>query len=289
MQTHAQLFDLTGKTAVVTGASSGLGVVFAEALARAGARVVLAARRVDRLQEVAKRLEQGGAQTLVVPCDVTDPDQVEAMAVAATERFGRVDILVNNAGLAADGAAVPERLPHSAFEQTMRVNLLGTWYCCRACGQRMLADGKGGSIINISSIAGLAGIGDFPVAYQVSKAAVINLTRSLACSWADRKVRVNALAPGWFPSEMTEQVLSAPVFLEWTKKMCPMGRLGDVNELVGPLLFLASGASSFVTGHTLAVDGGIAATIGGTSVPGEWLDMLSRVVPGDLTRHIRPA
>src|ERR1700752_2849325 len=110
MHTHAQLFDLTGKTAVVTGASSGLGVVFAEALARAGARVILAARRVDRLQEVAKRLEQGGAETLVVPCDVTDPEQVEAMAAAAAERFGRVDILVNNAGLAADGAAVPERL-----------------------------------------------------------------------------------------------------------------------------------------------------------------------------------
>jgi NAD(P)-dependent dehydrogenase (short-subunit alcohol dehydrogenase family) len=287
MQPLPNLFDLTGKTALVTGASSGLGVVFAEALARAGARVVLAARRVDRLQEVARKLEASGAATLVTPCDVTDPAQVEAMAATATERFGRVDIVVNNAGQAADGAAVPERLPHDAFEQTMRVNLLGTWYCCRAFGQRMLADGQGGSIINISSIAGLAGIGDFPVAYQVSKAAVLNLTRNLACSWADRKVRVNAIAPGWFPSEMTDQVLSAPVFLAWTKKMCPMGRLGEVRELVGPLILLASDASSFVTGHTLAVDGGIAATVGGTSIPAEWFETLSRVVPGDLTRHIR--
>src|SRR5262245_2966750 len=204
MKGHEELFSVAGKTAVVTGSSSGLGVVFAQTLARAGARVVLAARRVDKLQEVARQIERHGGLAEVNICDVGDSAQVEKLMEAAWTRFGRVDVMVNNAGIVPDGGIMPEKLPHDIFEQTVRTNLLGVWYCCRAAGARMLTDGKGGSIINIASIAGMAGWKDHPPAYQSTKAAVINLTRNLACSWADRRVRVNAIAPGWFPSEMTE-------------------------------------------------------------------------------------
>jgi NAD(P)-dependent dehydrogenase (short-subunit alcohol dehydrogenase family) len=196
------------------------------------------------------------------------------MVRAAWEQFGRVDILVNNAGVVAEAGTVPERIGDDVFEQTIRVNLLGLWTCCREVAARMLADGRGGSIINVSSTAGIGAAKDFPSAYQASKAAVIGLTKNLACSWADRGVRVNALAPGWFPSEMTEGILSIPSFVEWIKYGCPMHRTGDPGELVGPLLFLASGASSYVTGQTLAVDGGISATSGGGQFPDELYKVL---------------
>ena len=171
----SNLFRLDGRTAFVTGASSGLGVVFAEALAAAGANVALAARRKDKLREVEARIQSNGGNAVSVACDVSDPAQVEAAVEQACNRFGRIDILVNNAGIAVDGGAVPESLPNELFEQTIRVNLMGTWYCCREVGRRMLAEG-GGSIINVASIAGMSGVADFPVAYQSSKAAVINLT-----------------------------------------------------------------------------------------------------------------
>jgi NAD(P)-dependent dehydrogenase (short-subunit alcohol dehydrogenase family) len=160
---------------------------------------------------------------LAIPCDVSDPGQVEAMGARAVERFGRIDILVNNAVVAPDGGIMPERTP-DVFGQTVRINLLGTWYGRHAVDTRMLRDGQGGSIINIASIAGLSGLTDFPVAYQASKAAVINLTRNLACSWADRGVLVNAIAAGWFPSEMTAP-LAGPTSLP---------RLGEATRLHGP-------------------------------------------------------
>ena len=197
---------LSGKTAIVTGASSGLGETFARALAAAGAQVVLAARRVERLELLASDLAAGGAVALPLPCDVTDADAVASMVEQARQRFGRIDVLVNNAGVAADGGFAPEKVPPAVFEQTIRVNVVGLWYCCQQVAHRMLEDG-GGSIVNVASVAGMAGLRDFPPAYQASKGAVIALTRSLACSWADRGVRVNALAPGWFPSEMTERGL----------------------------------------------------------------------------------
>lgn len=287
--TASQLFRLDSRTAFVTGASSGIGVVFAEALAAAGANVVLAARRTDKLREVELRIRKNGGVAISVACDVGDPAQVENAAAHAWERFGRVDILVNNAGQVAEGAALPENIPHDAFEATIRVNLLGTWYCCRELGRRMLADGGGGSIINIASVAGLAGVADFPTAYQSSKAAVLNLTRNLACSWADRRVRVNALAPGWFPSEMTEPVLGHPAFRKWAEDSAALGRLGDPQELVGPLLFLASEASSFVTGQTLAVDGGLSAGLGVSRVPAAFTDMMADVLPAGLGKKIKPA
>jgi len=256
------LFRVEGKVAFVTGASYGLGKTFAEVLSAAGADVVLAARSMHRLQEVQSAIEQQGGRALAVRCDVTDPAEVDSTVAQACHRFGRIDILVNNAGQAGDAIAVPENLPHDLFEQTVNVNLLGTWYCCREVGRRMLSDGGGGSIINNASILGLGGARDLATAYQASKAAVINMTRNLALSWADRGVRVNAIAPGWFPSEMTAPVLGNQHFRKWAEDTCAMRRVGRLEELAGPLLFLASEASSFVTGQTLAIDGGTSASIG---------------------------
>ncbi len=282
MQSIMKMFDLTGKTAVVTGASSGLGVTFAEALAQQGANIVLAARRVDKLKEVAASLK---AKTLVVACDIGEHAQVKALIEQAAAKFGRVDILVNNAGIVPDAGMKPERIPPKVFEDNVHINLVGTWYGCREAAQVMLADGKGGSIINNASLAGVNGIGDFPSAYQATKAAILNLTRNLAASWADRGVRVNALAPGWFPSEMTAGPLSMPVFEKWVTNMAPMRRLGRPEELAGALLFLASDASSFMTGQTLIVDGGIAAA-GAERWPAEAFAALDAAGFGELARAV---
>jgi gluconate 5-dehydrogenase len=278
-----ELFSLRGKTAIVTGASYGLGVTFSEALADAGANVVLAARSKERLDKVAATI--GGA-ALAIACDVSQPDQVASLLAAGWEKFGRVDIVVNNAGIAAEGGIAPEKVPHELFAQTMAVNLSGVWYCCREVGARMLADGRGGSIINVASIMGITGQADLAPAYQASKAAVINLTRNLACSWGNRGVRVNALAPGWFPSELTSQLFSIPGFLEWVSGAASLGRPGRPEELIGPLLFLASDASSYVTGETLVVDGGT--TAGGTSghLPEGYYQAMASALPPELAGHI---
>ena len=284
--TADSMFTLKGKTALVTGASYGLGVTFAETLAGAGANVVLAARSLDKLQALAGRLTTAGHKALAVKCDVGNPDEVAAMVAAGWQHFGRIDVLVNNAGVVAEATIAPEKIPHALFEQTMRVNVLGTWYCCREVAARQLADGKGGSIINIASVAGLAGVADFPTAYQTSKAAVINLTRNLACSWAGRGIRVNAIAPGWFPSEMTGPVFGIEAFKRWVTEAAPQGRVGDPNELAGPLLLLASDAGSFMTGHTLVVDGGLAATGAGGPIPQSVSDIFAANAPNDLGKRI---
>jgi NAD(P)-dependent dehydrogenase (short-subunit alcohol dehydrogenase family) len=281
------MWDLSGRTAIVTGASSGLGVTFSEALAGAGANVVVAARRTDRLEELAGRIEEGGGSALAVTCDVTDSEQVAAMTRAAVERFGRLDVMVCNAGTAGDAGPMAERLPHVLFEATVRVNLLGVWYCCREAGALMLEQGSG-AIINVSSTAGVAGVQHFPPAYQATKAAVINLTRNLALSWAGRGVRVNALAPGWFPSEMTGPFLETPVYSDHILRHEPTGRVGDPAELAGPLIFLASDASSRVTGETLVVDGGHSAGFMGASYGQELFDFHAAVVPDGLGERIMP-
>lgn len=267
------MFSLEGKTAVVTGASSGLGVAFAKALAEAGANVVLAARRKERLDALAAELEAAGGRALAIECDVCDSASVKSMVDAARRRFGRVDVLVNNAGGAAEAGHLPEKTPDELFAQTIQVNLMGVFYCAREVAQPMLADGKGGSIINISSIMGMAGQQNAPVAYQASKGAVINLTRNLACSWADRGVRVNCIAPGWFPSELTAGWFAIPAFRDRFVAQAPMQRIGDPRELAGPLLFLASDASSFVTGTILPVDGGLHAAGGATPYEQEHFDL----------------
>ena len=282
-----RLFDLSGRTAIVTGASSGLGVIFARALSEAGMNVVLAARRTDKLRELADELARTGARAEAVTCDVAESSQITSMLESTLDWFGSVDVLVNNAGQT-DGGPVPEKLPDEMFEQIVRVNLNGLWFCCKQVGAEMLKRGRGGSIINISSILGMGGQQNYPPGYMATKAAVINLTKTLACSWADRGVRVNAIAPGWYPSEMTGPWLGNPDFLKHVEAQTPMGRVGDPEELVGALLYLASNASSYVTGQTLAVDGGLTASIGSNPLSPEILEHLEKAVPDGLGARIFP-
>jgi NAD(P)-dependent dehydrogenase (short-subunit alcohol dehydrogenase family) len=283
----ASPFDLTGRVALVTGASSGLGVTFAEGLAAAGADLVLAARRVDRLEEVAERIRATGRRALPVACDVTDPGQVEAALEAAVAELGGVDVLVANAGAVPDGFSMPERIPAELFAQSVAVNLIGTWNTVQAVGRHMLSRGRG-SIVVVSSYTGLAGVPNFPPAYQASKAALVNITQQLAASWGDRGVRVNALAPGWFPSEMTELVLAAPPFRARIDSQAALGRAGSPEELVGPLLLLASDASSYMTGSVLVVDGGTSATVGAAPYDEELFGLHEAVMPHGLGSRVLP-
>jgi NAD(P)-dependent dehydrogenase (short-subunit alcohol dehydrogenase family) len=249
-----ELFSLTGKVAVVTGASAGLGVSFAEGLAAAGARVVVAARREERLKELAARIEERGAECFVVPCDVTKEESVDALVARSLDRFGRVDVLVNNSGITEVVPAEEEGM--ATFDGVLDVNLRGLFLCCQRFGRGML-ERRHGVIVNVASMLGMVGSGQIPQAsYAASKGGVVNLTRELAAQWARRGVRVNAIAPGWFESEMTAEMFESESSHKWMRGRTPMGRPGREGELIGALLFLASDASTFVTGQTLAVDGG---------------------------------
>ena len=247
-------FSLDGKVAVVTGASSGLGVAFAKALAEAGADVVLGARRVDRLAETAALVKAAGRRSVEVGTDVAKQPDCQALVDAAVAEFGRVDILVNNAGI---GTAVPAtRETVEQFEQVIDVNLNGCYWMAQACGKVMQ---PGSSIINISSVLGITTASLPQAAYAASKAGLIGLTRDLAQQWGSRKgIRVNSLAPGFFASEMTDQY--APGYLDAMMLRVPLTRTGDPEELAAALVFLASDAGGYVTGQTLAVDGGITIT-----------------------------
>ncbi len=252
--TVMDLFRLDGKVAIVTGASSGLGVAFAQALAEAGADVVLGARRVDRLEETRALVEATGRRALAVQTDVADPDACQALVDAAMETFGRVDVLVNNAGV---GTAVPatHETPDE-FRRVIDVNLNGCYWMAQACGRVMQ---PGSSIVNISSVLGLTTAGLPQAAYASSKAALIGMTRDLAQQWTGRKgIRVNALAPGFFASEMTEQYPDG--YLDAMGARIPAGRQGEGVELAAALVFLASDAGGYVTGQTLPVDGGMTIT-----------------------------
>ena len=245
----SRLFDLTGQVAVVTGASSGLGERFVRVLLAAGSSVVAVARRADRLEALAA----GNEAVLTVTADVADPEQVERIVPAALEQFGRLDVLVNNAGLGVPAPAVSEDL--DSFRYTLDVNLVGAFHLARRAAVPMLEAGSG-SIINISSVLGLVAAWPIPNAsYSASKGALVNLTRDLACQWGSKGVRVNAMAPGFFPSESTTEMAE-----EGGQKLirtgCPMKRMGRAEELDGALLFLASGASTYMTGQVLTVDGG---------------------------------
>lgn len=249
-----QLFDLNGRVAVVTGASSGLGVAFARGLSAAGARVVLSARRVERLEELSRELSGAGGECVAVPCDVTRESSVDALVKATLDRFGRVDVLVNNAGITNIKPAAEE--PLDEFRNVLEVNLVATFACAQRFGRVMLEQQKG-SIINIASIFGLVAPGRLPEAsYAASKAGVVNLTRELGAQWARLGVRVNAIAPGFFPSEMTVDAFGTDEGRQFIRRRTPMGRGGKPEELLGALLLLASDASSYITGQTLAVDGG---------------------------------
>ena len=249
-----ELFGLEGKVAVITGASSGLGVGFARALSGAGASLVLAARRQDRLEALAAELQSGGGDVLPIGCDVTTPAEVEALKDACLERFGRADILVNNAGMTEIAPAESET--EESFLRVMNVNLNGAFFCAQRFGRVMLEAGQG-SIINVASIFGLVGSGSVPQAsYVASKGALVNLTRELGAQWARRGVRVNAIAPAFFPSEMTDEMFADDRSMKWLRRNTPAGRPGKAHELDGALLFLASDASTYVVGQTIAVDGG---------------------------------
>jgi NAD(P)-dependent dehydrogenase (short-subunit alcohol dehydrogenase family) len=252
---------MSGKVAIVTGASSGLGVTFAKALGEHGASVVITARREQRLRKLARSMSADGIPTLAVRCDITHPVQVDSMVKKTLKHFGRVDVLVNNASGVMEESPYAEHVSDKGFEETVRVNLLGTWHCTRAVAPHMLAQ-RSGSIINISSIGGLGAILPIGPAYSAAKGGVGNLTRILALNWGDRGVRVNAIAPGYFPSEMSEPYLTLPGVKAKVSKMAALGRIGEPSELVGALLLLASDAGSFITGQTLAVDGGLSAGLG---------------------------
>lgn len=244
------MFRLDGKVAIVTGASSGLGVAFAQGLAEAGADIVLGARRVDRLADTARLVEKAGRQALAVGTDVADPQSCDSLVAAAMEHFGHVDILVNNAGI---GTAVPatKETPEQ-FRRVIDINLNGCYWMAQACGRVMK---PGSAIINISSVLGLTTAQLPQAAYAASKAAVIGLTRDLAAQWASRKgIRVNAIAPGFFETEMTDQYQSG--YLEAQMARIPAGRSGDPRELAATVVFMASDAAGYIQGQTLVVDGG---------------------------------
>lgn len=243
-------FRLDGKVALVTGASSGLGRRFAKVLSSAGASVALAARRMDRLEALAQELPAA----LPVQCDVTRDADVDALVEKTIKRFGKIDVLVNGAGTADPYPSEEE--PLDEFREVLALNLTAAFVVAQRVGRRML-ERRSGSIVNIASVVGFRGRAIRPLpGYAVSKAGLMNLTRQLALEWASRGVRVNALAPAYFESELTESIFATPRLVEQISKMTPLGRPGLPHELDGPLLFLASDASSYVTGQVLAVDGG---------------------------------
>jgi len=247
-------FRLTGRVAIVTGASSGLGVAFAHALSEAGAAVVLGARRADRLASVAAAITADGGQALSAPVDVADPDSCISLAETAMAEYGRIDILVNNAGV---GTAYPaSRETPEQFRSVIDINLNGSYWMAQACGRHMQ---PGSSIVNISSVLALTTAGLPQAAYSASKAGLIGLTRDLATQWTGRKgIRVNAIAPGYFPTEMTDQY--APGYLDSMRSRMVVPRMGRLEECAATLIWLVSPAGGYVTGQTIVVDGGVSIT-----------------------------
>ncbi len=245
-------FRLDGKVAIVTGASAGLGARFARVLDAAGARVVLAARRSDRLEALARELRDAHP----VPCDLSEDGAPEAVVAGPRSRYGEVDLLVNNAGMSQPTTPLDETT--DKFAATLRVNLVAPFELARECARAMVATESGGSIVNVASVWGLVGVGQIPEAgYAASKGGLVSLTRELAAQWARKGVRVNCLAPGWFRTEMTEGTMFGDERSEkWMRDRTPMGRGGEESELDGALLFLAGPASSFMTGQVICVDGG---------------------------------
>ena len=254
--TH-QLFSLTGKKALVTGASRGIGQVIAVAFAQAGADVALAARGADGLAVTAKEVRDLGRQAVEIPADLTAGETAATVVAEAIDRLGHLDIVVNNAG--GSSFMVPFLdLRLSGWEKVLRLNLDATMRICQAAGAHMTARG-GGSVINIASVAGLAAA-PFLAPYGAAKAAVVSLTKTLASEWGRTGVRVNALCPGWTAPELHRVLWDAPDGGQATIASVPMGRWARPEEMAGPAIFLASEASSFMTGQVLVIDGGQTAT-----------------------------
>ncbi|PMY73359.1 MULTISPECIES: SDR family NAD(P)-dependent oxidoreductase [unclassified Pseudomonas] len=246
-------FSLEGKVCLVTGASSGIGAHLARVAAKAGARLVIGARRLERLEEVATDIHWAGGEVLSVAMDVTDRDSVEAAFDAAQTQFGVVDVVLNNAGIGNGKRAL--EITEEEWRTMLSTNLDGVWRVAQCAAQRLVKAEKPGSIINIASILGLrAGSGYSH--YSAAKAGVVQLTQSMALDLARHHIRVNAIAPGYFKTEMNDDYFDSPQGESYIRNVVPMRRLGLLDELEGPFLLLASEAGAFMTGTTLAVDGG---------------------------------
>ena len=252
------LFSLSAKVALVTGGSRGLGLEIARGLGEAGAAVAVTARRTRWLSDAEHELRSAGIDAAGLICDVSDPDQVATTVASVLDRWGRIDVLVNNAGIS--WAAPADAMPLEKWHAVMGTNATGTFLMCQAAGRAMIRSGQGGAIINVASVAGL--VGTRPdildaVGYAASKGAIVALTRDLAVKWARHQIRVNAIAPGFFPTRMTSGVIDKSKAL--IEEATPMARTGQAGELNGVALFLAAPASAYVTGHVLVVDGGLTA------------------------------
>jgi len=250
------LFDLTGKTAIVTGGSRGIGKEMAEGLAEAGAQLMLCARRAEWLDETVQEFQSRGFSVKGKTCDVSKLEDVQGLVDETIQHFGSLDVLINNAGVS--WGAMPEEMTLDQWQNVIDVNLTGCFLVAQAVGREMLKRG-GGSIINIASIAGLTSSanGPFYAGYVASKAGLIGLTRELAASWGRKGIRVNAIAPGFFHSRLADRVIDIYEGSIQENNMLP--RIGNAGELKGVAVFLASDASSYITGQTIAVDGGMTA------------------------------
>lgn len=255
MSKHVRdLFDLTGKVAIVTGGGRGLGQQIAEGFAEAGANVVVCSRKVEACEEVSQRLKELGVESFAMKCDITNPEDIQNVVNETKEKFGRMDILVNNSG-ASWGAPV-EDMPLEAWQKVINVNMTGTFLMSQAVG-RVMIDQQYGKIINIASVAGLKGANPKylnAIGYHASKGAVISFTKDLAAKWGQHGIYVNAIAPGFFPTKMSKDILEngGDDILEGT----PLKRFGSNTDLKGVALFLAASASDYVTGDIIVVDGG---------------------------------
>ncbi|MDQ0137693.1 gluconate 5-dehydrogenase [Neorhizobium galegae] len=250
-------FALTGKLALVTGSSQGIGFAVAKGLAGYGARIVLNGRDTGKLEQAASKLRASGIDVEIIPFDVTDHQAVAAGVDAVEALFGAIDILVNNAGI--QFRSPLEDFPAERWEQLLGTNISSVFYAGQAVARHMIKRGRG-KIINIASVqAELARPGIAP--YTATKGAVRNLTRGMCTDWAKYGLQINAIAPGYFKTPLNQALVDNPEFSSWLEKRTPAGRWGDVEELVGAAVFLASDASSFVNGHTLYVDGGITVSL----------------------------
>lgn len=250
---YSERFSLAGKTALITGASSGLGRHFAKVLADAGATVVITARRLERLQALAAEIESAGGKALAIQMDVTDNSSIKAAFDKAQDQLGSIDILINNAGVGDPRAFMD--MSEDAWDSMMDTNLKSVWRLAQEASQRMVKADKGGSIINIASILGLR-VAPKLSHYATAKAGVIQLTKAMALELARHNIRVNAIAPGYIQTEMNDEFFTSPAGQNYIKQHMPMRRLGQEDELSGPLLLLASAAGSFMTGTVITVDGG---------------------------------
>jgi NAD(P)-dependent dehydrogenase (short-subunit alcohol dehydrogenase family) len=248
------LFDLSGKVAIVTGASSGLGVQFAKALAKQGADVAIVARRVEKLESVKEEIKALGVRCIALKCDVLNNDEIKEVVEHVIKEFGKIDILVNNAGI---GLAEPAEVQSDeTWEKMIGTNISSVYYFAREVGKHMV-EKQYGKIINIGSIHSTVAMAGSPIsAYCTTKGGVLMMTKALANEWAKYNITVNAIGPAYFASEMTEQVVADEAFAQAVKAYCPMGRIGKEGELDGAVVYFASDASSYTTGQILTVDGG---------------------------------